>query len=881
MNLSSINLRFFANIAPLIGGLNKAERALDQTGRKFESIGKGLTKSFTAPVAALGALSVAVFTGFEQQMSKVKAVSGASSEEFNKLKENAEKLGASTIFTAKQVAELQTEFAKLGFTAKEITQVTEATLALAQATDTDLATAAAVAGATLRGFGLDAVETGRVTDVMALSFSRSALDMEKFANSMKYVAPVANAAGVSLEETTAMLAILANAGISGSQAGTSLRRILTDLSGESGTTAEKFDKLAAKGITIGNAMDEVGRTAQSALLVILKNREALPGLTKDFENSEGAALSMSKILGDTLFGSLKALSSASEGAMIQIGELVSVALRPLIDMATKIISSFNNMNPTIKKLVVGFTLATATIGPAILAIGGLIRTFAILKGVMMATNPILLAVGVAVGAIGALMMSQSTAMEGATGELVRHKTEANSLLAVIKDQNTSQDVRNSLIEKFNGKFGAYIGNIDKEKTSIKELGEFQKKFNDELSKKIRIAGKEKVLTREMEKGAQIQADIIDAETRRSEAKQKIAAAEKKLGRPVKMASTANVIKEETQEISRLTAALDAHIASVARLQKELEESDPAAVAAAAAAAELADAQAKAALAAEKAAAAAAAAAAGSNAAAEASKVEAAEIEETRKKYEAFNQTLENQASLREQMTRAFEAELDASARTSMQFLPAMEPLDIEDFIDPQVFIDLPNGFAKMSLAAQDLGANISAAINAAAISFTIGIAEMIGASIAGGRGIQNFGMFALQSLAGLLQTIGEMAIQTGIALLGIQVALKTLNPFVAIAAGVALVALASGIKTSLAKKADGMGGIPALAEGGIATGPTLALIGEGKGPEAVIPLDKLEGMMGGGFGNGQNVVVTGRIQGSDILISSERAERQRSRYRGF
>jgi phage-related minor tail protein len=399
MNLSSINLRFFANIAPLIGGLNKAERALDQTGRKFESIGKGLTKSFTAPVAALGALSVSVFTGFEQQMSKVKAVSGASSEEFNKLKENAEKLGASTIFTAKQVAELQTEFAKLGFTAKEITQVTEATLALAQATDTDLAAAAAVAGATLRGFGLDASETGRVTDVMALSFSRSALDMEKFSNSMKYVAPVANAAGVSLEETTAMLAILANAGISGSQAGTSLRRILTDLGGESVTTTEKFDKLASKGITISNAMDEVGRTAQSALLVILKNRETLPGLTKDFENSEGAALSMSKILGDTLFGSLKGLSSASEGAMIQIGELVSVALRPLIDMATKIISSFNNMNPTIKKLVVGFTLATATIGPAILAIGGLVRTFALLKAVMMATNPILLAVGLAVGVI--------------------------------------------------------------------------------------------------------------------------------------------------------------------------------------------------------------------------------------------------------------------------------------------------------------------------------------------------------------------------------------------------------------------------------------------------------------------------------------------------
>jgi hypothetical protein len=190
---------------------------------------------------------------------------------------------------------------------------------------------------------------------------------------------------------------------------------------------------------------------------------------------------------------------------------------------------------------------------------------------------------------------------------------------------------------------------------------------------------------------------------------------------------------------------------------------------------------------------------------------------------------------------------------------------------------------KLIEATKQLSKDISSAITGAATSFAIGIGEMIGAAAVGGAGIADFGTFALQSLAGLLQQVGEMAIQTGIALLGIQVALKTLNPAVAIAGGIALVALASGIRTSLAKKAgaiQGGGTIPALAEGGIATGPTLALIGEGRGPEAVIPLDKLEGMMGG-FGNQSNVVVTGRIQGSDILISSERAERQRSRYRGF
>jgi peptidoglycan hydrolase-like protein with peptidoglycan-binding domain len=322
MNLSSINLRFFANIAPLIGGLNKAERALDQTGRKFESIGKGLTKSFSMPVAALGTLSVSVFSAFEHQMSEVKAVSGATADEFQKLKANAEKLGATTIFTAKEVGGLQAEFARLGFTADEITKVTEATLYLAQASGSDLARSAEIAGSTLRAFGLAATETTHVADVMAMAFNKSALDLDSFADSMKYVGPVAAVAGVSLEEASAMLAVLSNSGIKGSQAGTSLRRILTDLGSESGTTAEKIAKLAAKGISMENAMDDVGRTAQSALIVLQNGVGQIDPLTKSFENADGAAKAMAQIMGDTLQGSMKGFTSASEGAMIQIGELV-------------------------------------------------------------------------------------------------------------------------------------------------------------------------------------------------------------------------------------------------------------------------------------------------------------------------------------------------------------------------------------------------------------------------------------------------------------------------------------------------------------------------------------------------------------------------------
>ena len=312
-NLSSLNYRLTANIAPFRKGLNKAERALDKTGRKMQQFGKNLSMKVTAPIVAMGAVSFNVFKGFEAEMAKVQAVSGATAEEFKALSDNAKELGASTMFSAREVAGLQTEFAKLGFTATEITKVTESTLALAQASGSDLARAAEVAGSTLRAFGLDAAETGRVTDVMALSFSSSALDMETFAESMKFVAPVAKSAGMSIEETSAMLQILSNAGIKGSQAGTALRRIISEIGASGKPTAEALKDLATQGLSLADAKDEVGRSAQSALLVLAEGVDQISPLTAELKNSAGAAKEMADIMGDTAFGAGKRLESAMEG----------------------------------------------------------------------------------------------------------------------------------------------------------------------------------------------------------------------------------------------------------------------------------------------------------------------------------------------------------------------------------------------------------------------------------------------------------------------------------------------------------------------------------------------------------------------------------------
>ena len=222
--------------------LKSLHKSVNQTGKSMAGMASKIAGATVAFYAASKAISAVIKTGseFQKTMSNVKAISGATGAEFKALEANAKKLGATTVFTASQVGELQTEFAKLGFTATEITKVTKGTLALASAVGSDLATAAATAGTTLRGFGLDVSETNRVTDVMALSFSRSALDMAKFTDSMKYVAPIAKLAGVEVEGTTAMLGKLADAGISGSMAGTSLRKILLEAGNASSKLAEQM-----------------------------------------------------------------------------------------------------------------------------------------------------------------------------------------------------------------------------------------------------------------------------------------------------------------------------------------------------------------------------------------------------------------------------------------------------------------------------------------------------------------------------------------------------------------------------------------------------------------------------------------------------------------
>ena len=449
----STNIAIGANLSGLTRGLKVAGSKMRRFGSQAKSLGMNLSRSISAPLIGLGAISVKTFSGFEAEMSKVKAVSGATTKEFKALEAQAKKLGASTTFTASEVAGLQTEFAKLGFTASEIDKVTESTLYLAQAGGAELGRAAEVAGSSLRAFGLDAEETGRVTDVMAKSFATSSLDMESFAEAMKTAAPIAKATGVSIEEASAMLGALANNGIKGSIAGTALKKILSELHKEGKPMRETFRELASQNINLAEANDLVGERAKGALLVLTEQMGTVDQLTTSYENAEGAAAAMAEEMMDNTAGAFKTLQSATEGALIELGEAITE-------------------NEIFKNVLKGLT---ETMGKITKAISGMsdaqLYNKVILAGLLAMVPLVIAAVGsltLAFGTLTAAMGPLGIAIAGVVALYLALRKEVDLTQEAVDKAVGSEDQQKGL-EELQGRFDLLTGSIGNQLKAIKKF----------------------------------------------------------------------------------------------------------------------------------------------------------------------------------------------------------------------------------------------------------------------------------------------------------------------------------------------------------------------------------------------------------------------------
>ena len=351
------NLKNASNAAK--GTLKEVDTAVKETNTGFlsfstilKSVGTYMAAQFSVQAFITGIKdAIGIVSGFEHQMNVVKALTMEDESAFSILEDQALSMAKSTIYSAQEIAKLMEIYSKLGFSAQEITKVTAATLELAQATGEDLSKSATIAGSTLRGFNLDAAEMQRVVDVMSNSFNKSALDLDSFGEAMKYVAPVANNANISLEVTAKMLEILSNAGIRGSMAGTSLRKMITDLAhGDINVFIEKLKTMSTNGYTTAQALDEVGRTAQTTAIVISNHTEEVIAAYEATEDLSGSTAKLAKVMSDDLAGDWERFKRSIENWILDSKGPLSTALRTLTQEASAFFNVLgaDNLNITEK-----------------------------------------------------------------------------------------------------------------------------------------------------------------------------------------------------------------------------------------------------------------------------------------------------------------------------------------------------------------------------------------------------------------------------------------------------------------------------------------------------------------------------------------------------
>lgn len=352
-------------------GIKQAQKSLDGFSGNFS---KGFAK-IPKVMAAVGTAVTGAFAGaikigsdFEAQMSRVQAISGATGEEFEQLRQQAIDLGADTAFSASEAAQGMENLAAAGFTTQEIMNAMPGLLNLAAASGEDLATSSDIAASALRGFGLNAEEAGHVADVLAENANRTNSSVRETGEALKYIAPMARASGISLEETAAAIGIMANAGIQGSQAGTTLRGALARLSKPTDVMATAMEQLGVsfydsngkmksladqvdmlKGAMNGMTDEQknyylatlYGQEALSGMMVLInEGGDSLRGLATDYENCAGSAENAAKIMQDNFQGAVEQLKGSLESFGIQIFSKVSA---PLSDMANVATEAVNNM----------------------------------------------------------------------------------------------------------------------------------------------------------------------------------------------------------------------------------------------------------------------------------------------------------------------------------------------------------------------------------------------------------------------------------------------------------------------------------------------------------------------------------------------------------
>lgn len=458
-----------------------ARRGARATRQQLRSIDKSAerTKRLLTSLVTLAAVvaGVRILASFGQAMSTVEAITGATAAEMVQLTEVARGLGATTRFSATQAAEGMLFLARAGFSVSEALESVDDTLLLAQAGALDLGTAADIASNVLTAFRLEANQAGRVVDVLAVAANSANTNVQQLGDGLKLVAPIAAGVGISLEETTAIIGALSDAGLQASLAGTGLRRIISELESPSSTTRKALTRLGLStddvrisqkglletmkllvkaGVDTGLALELFGDRGGPAFEVLSSSIPKVEQLIVSLRNSGGEALRISRIMDDNLNGALLAVRSALEAVILSLGDLglTRVLTAALLGTASALRFMADNA-----EILVGIltTLAVRAI-PA--AITGLIRL-----GVAAAAalGPVAI-IAIGIGAIGGALVAFADDIILSTEGMVTLGDVAQATFEFLRSVvgNAIDAIRerfNTLLIMLNEKFGPVFAQV--------------------------------------------------------------------------------------------------------------------------------------------------------------------------------------------------------------------------------------------------------------------------------------------------------------------------------------------------------------------------------------------------------------------------------------
>lgn len=379
---------------------------IDEVGQKMESVGNsiaGAGKSMmplTLAIGGVGTAAVKTAADFDAGMSQVAAISGATGDDLEALRDKAREMGSKTKFSASEAASAMEYMAMAGWKTGDMLGGIEGIMNLAAASGEDLATTSDIVTDALTAFGLSAEDSGHFADILAAASSNANTNVSMMGETFKYCAPIAGALGFSAEDTAEAIGLMANAGIKSTQAGTALRTIMNNLTGEvkisgkaigdvtiattnaDGSMRDLSDILADCRTAFSGLSESekaqaaetlVGKNAMSGFLALMNAApEDIDKLSKAIDNCDGTAESMAATMQDNLAGQLTILKSQLEELAISFGEILMPAIRSIVSHIQGFIDKLNGMDESQKKAIITIGLVVAAIGPLLVIIGTVI-----------------------------------------------------------------------------------------------------------------------------------------------------------------------------------------------------------------------------------------------------------------------------------------------------------------------------------------------------------------------------------------------------------------------------------------------------------------------------------------------------------------------------